>query len=88
MLRDLPKVTVWVLAVVLSSATALGLAKRAEAQSDDQSPRVLFIVESDSRLPLVKALLAGVEAELGPEFTTRSEIYVEYLDMLRFNDPG
>lgn len=31
--------------------------------------------------------MQGVEAELGPEFTTRSEIYVEYLDLLRFTDP-
>jgi signal transduction histidine kinase len=48
---------------------------------------LLFVVESDSRLPLARALLNGIELELGPDFTTRSEIYVHYLDMLRFNDP-
>jgi signal transduction histidine kinase len=63
------------------------LATTAARSQDDPRPRLLFIVESDSRLPFVKSLLAGVEAELGSDFTTRSEIYVEYLDMLRFNDP-
>jgi signal transduction histidine kinase len=65
----------------------LWLTGYASAQSDDPRPRVLFVVESDSRLPLAKAFLAGIEAELGPEFTTNSEIYVEYLDLLRFDGP-
>jgi signal transduction histidine kinase len=74
------------LAIVLAGiAIALSLANVSRA--DDQRPRILIIVESDSRLPLARALLRGVETELGPEFTTRSEIYVEYLDMLRFNRP-
>jgi signal transduction histidine kinase len=67
--------------------TAIWLGGYSLAQSADQRPRVLFVIESDSRLPLAKAFLAGIEEELGPEFTTRSEIYVEYLDLLRFNDP-
>ena len=66
---------------------ALCLADACAAQIDDQRPRLLIIVESDSRLPLVKSLVQGIEDELGREFTTRSEIYVEYLDMLRFDDP-
>lgn len=72
--------------MVLFFAVAFCMAEDAKSQ-DDTRPRLLFVVESDSRLPLVKALLSGVEAELGQDFTTRSEIYVEYLDMLRFNDP-
>ena len=73
--------------LALLFAVAVVFANMARSQ-DDQRPRLLFIVESDSRLPVVKALLAGAEAELGAEFTTRSEIYVEYLDLLRFNDPA
>jgi signal transduction histidine kinase len=87
MLREVPKATVAILGLVLFFLTSLGLAGRAASQSGGERPRVLFVIESDSRLPLAKAFLAGVEEELGPEFTTRSEIYVEYLDLLRFNDP-
>ncbi len=58
----------------------------AESVNDDQT-RLLIVVESDSRLPVAQMLVRGIEAELGPEFTTNSEIYIEYLDMLRFNDP-
>lgn len=87
MQRTMPRALVRALvAAVLLSAAAV-LSGQALAQSENDRPRVLFIVESDSRLPLVKAFLAGVEDELGPEFMTRSEIYVEYLDLLRFNDP-
>lgn len=67
-------------------AVALILANEALSQ-DDLRPRLLFVVESDSRLPFARTILNGVEQELGSEFTTRSEIYVHYLDMLRFNDP-
>lgn len=84
----MPKPTVPTLVSVLLLVAALAFSGRAIAQSDDPRPRLLFVSESDSRLPVVKMLLSGVEAELGPEFTTRSEIYVEYLDMLRFNDPA
>jgi signal transduction histidine kinase len=73
--------------VAFALLLASGIADVARAQDENPRPRLLFVVESDSRLPVVKALLAGIEAELGPEFTTRSEIYVEYLDLLRFNDP-
>jgi signal transduction histidine kinase len=72
--------------VAFALLLALGIASVAQAQDENPRPRLLFIVESDSRLPVVKMLMAGVEEELGPEFTTRSEIYVEYLDLLRFND--
>ena len=65
---------------------AAGMWNEARAQADER-PRMLIVVESDSRLPLVRSMLAGVEEELGREFTTRSEIYVQYLDLLRFNDP-
>ncbi|MCX7288168.1 MAG: ATP-binding protein [Rhodobacterales bacterium] len=69
MARKLPKLPVRSLVSVLILLAALVFAGHAMAQSDDTRPRLLFIVESDSRLPLVKAL------------------HVEYLDMLRFNDP-
>jgi signal transduction histidine kinase len=85
-LRLRPEAAFRQIGFALLFAVSLIFANAARSQ-DDQRHRVLFVVESDSRLPLVKALLAGIEAELGPEFTTRGEIYVEYLDMLRFNDP-
>jgi signal transduction histidine kinase len=86
-LRKVSEVIARTLTCVALIATALGLAKSAVAQTNDQRPRLLIVAESDSRLPLVKRMLQGIEEELGPEFTTRSEIYVEYLDLLRFNDP-
>jgi signal transduction histidine kinase len=67
---------------------AFALSQVVSARAEDQTPRILIIVESDSRLPFVQVLLRGIEAELGPDFTTRAEIYVEYLDMLRFNSPA
>jgi signal transduction histidine kinase len=85
-LRQLLQASIRTLAAVVFFAAAFCMAATAQAQVDEERPRLLFVVESDSRLPLAKAFLAGVEAELGPEFTTRSEIYVEYLDMLRFNN--
>jgi signal transduction histidine kinase len=72
------------LALPLCFAVLLAPARPAMPQTPDQPPRLLFIVESDSRLPLVRSLMAGIEVALGPEFTTHGEIYVEYLDMLRF----
>jgi signal transduction histidine kinase len=87
MLLRLPKAPFQTLVTLLLVVAALGFAGSTLAQTGDDRPRLLFVIESDSRLPLAKAFLAGVEAELGPEFTTRSEIYVEYLDLLRFNDP-
>jgi signal transduction histidine kinase len=87
MLRRVSNAMVRTFGLLIFFVAALGLAGTASSQSDDKRPRLLFVIESDSRLPLAKAFLAGVEAELGPEFTTRSEIYVEYLDLLRFNDP-
>jgi signal transduction histidine kinase len=87
MLRHVPRATVRTLGLLVFFLAALGLAGRATPQTEEQRPRVLFVIESDSRLPLAKAFMAGIEAELGPEFSTQSEIYVEYLDLLRFNDP-
>lgn len=72
---------------LLLVAVLVTFADGTRAQTDDGRPRLLIVVESDSRLPFAKLMLQGIEAELGPEFTTRSEIYVEYLDMLRFNNP-
>jgi signal transduction histidine kinase len=87
MLRHVSKViTTWSVVALLSAVSA-GYPGQAFSQSADAPPRILIVSESDSRLPLVKRMLQGIEAELGPDFTTRSEIYVEYLDMLRFNDP-
>ncbi len=87
MLRRLLKATFRTAVSALLIALAPGFAKGVQAEGADDRPRLLFVVESDSRLPLAKMLLMGVEAELGADFTTRSEIYVEYLDLLRFNDP-
>lgn len=72
---------------VLLLAVSSALSVVGSARADDQRPQLLVVVESDSRLPLAQSMLRGIEAELGPELTTRSEIYVEYLDMLRFNNP-
>lgn len=74
--------------IVFVFISTIGLASASTAQDGKERPQILIVVESDSRLPFVRLLLAGIEEELGPEFTTRSEIYVEYLDMLRFDDPA
>jgi signal transduction histidine kinase len=59
----------------------------APALADEPRTRILTLVESDSRLPLVQSLLRGIEAELGPGVTERGELFVEYLDLLRFSGP-
>jgi hypothetical protein len=87
MLRHPLEATVRTLVSVMLLVAALCIPQAAPAQTSDQPKRLLILVESDSRLPLAQALLRGIEEGLGPEFTTRSEIYVEYLDLLRFNDP-
>lgn len=51
------------------------------------APRVLVLVEADSRLPLSTSLLAGMEEVLSEDFMARGETYVEFLDMLRFSGP-
>lgn len=66
-------------AVLVSSAFPVSAETRA--------PRILVLVESDSRLPLGRRLLAGIEEALGPKVTLEGELYVQHLDMLRFNDP-
>lgn len=53
----------------------------------NERPRVLTLVEADSRLPLGANIIAGMEEVLGIEFMTRGETYVEYLDMFRFDRP-
>lgn len=82
----MPEALLRLLGLWLLVAVGVTVPHDAPAQ-DNNRPRLLVVVESDSRLPLAQALLRGIEAELGSEFTTRSEIYVQYLDMLRFNDP-
>ncbi|WP_431299248.1 ATP-binding protein [Tabrizicola sp. BL-A-41-H6] len=59
----------------------------AVARAEDIRPRVLTIVESDSRLPLVRSMLNSIEAGLGPEVTEQGEVYVEYLNLLNFDRP-
>jgi signal transduction histidine kinase len=86
-LRHLLEAMVRTLVSAMLFVAALSIAGSTQAQTDAQRSRLLILVESDSRLPLAQALLHGIEAELGQDFTTRSEIYVEYLDLLRFNDP-
>ena len=81
------KASVLVGTFVLLVAILLGVANNALAQDAVERPRVLVIVESDSRLPVARLLLSGIEAGLGPQFTAKSEIFIEYLDMLRFNNP-
>jgi len=56
------------------------------ARAEGDAPQILTIVESDSRLPLQRQVIAGMEEELGPEITSRGDLYVEYLDLLRFDD--
>lgn len=75
----------WRLAVGLVLAQFLGLVHGALADAD--RPRILTIVESDSRLPLVRRMLDGLEAGLGPEVTRAGELFVVHLDLLRFSDP-
>jgi signal transduction histidine kinase len=54
------------------------------AAQDADRPRVLVIVESDSRLPHVQVMLDAMEDALGPEVTEDGEYFIEYLDLLRF----
>lgn len=56
------------------------------AAADETGPRILTISESDSRLPLPRRMIAGMEAALGSEVTSGGDLYIEYLDLLRFND--
>lgn len=57
------------------------------ALSDATRPRILTIVESDSRLPLVQSLLRAIETGLGPAVTEEGEYFIEYLDLLQFGRP-
>jgi signal transduction histidine kinase len=66
-------------ALMLPAAAALGEIDR---------PRILVIVESDSRLPLVQILLRAIEAGLGPEVTEQGEVFIEYLNLLQFSRPA
>jgi len=66
------------LAILLSSSAAL---------ADEDRPRILVIVESDSRLPFVQILLRAIEDGLGPEVTENGELFIEYLDLLQFGSP-
>lgn len=50
-------------------------------------PRVLVLIEADSRLPLSANVLAGMEEVLSEDFMTRGDTYVEFLDMFRFTSP-
>jgi signal transduction histidine kinase len=55
---------------------------------DTPRPRVLVIVESDSRLPHVQSILGAMETALGPPVIEEGEYFVEYLDLLRFGGPA
>ena len=73
--------------IALSMALALVL-PMASARAEADRPRVLILVESDGRLPFVQSLLRAIEAGLGPEVTEQGEVFVEYLDLLKFGRPA
>ena len=56
------------------------------ASAEGTRPRVLTIVESDSRLPFTRSLLGAIEAGLGPQVTEQGEFFIEYLDLLKFGN--
>jgi signal transduction histidine kinase len=58
------------------------------ARAEPDRPRVLALVESDSRLPFSQDLLRAIEAGLDPEVTEQGEFFVEYLDLLQFGRPA
>ena len=76
-----------IIARKLVAAFALLLLVIGPALADEERPRILVIVESDSRLPFVQGLLRAIETSLGPEVTDRGELFIEYLDLLQFGSP-
>ena len=70
---------------ILTAIIALLMAIPASA--DEARPRILVIVESDSRLPFVQNLLHAIEDGLGTEVTDEGELFIEYLDLLQFGAP-
>ena len=54
------------------------------ALAETDRPRVLVILESDSRLPYTQSLLRAIETGLGPEVTEQGEVFIEHLDLLKF----
>lgn len=71
---------------VMACALALFVFSTA-ARAQETRPRILAIVESDSRLPFTQSLMRAIEAGLGPEVTQQGEFFVEYLDLLQFGRP-
>ena len=69
------------------AALLLLLACALPAPAEPTRPRILTIVESDSRLPLVQSLLSAIETGLGPAVTEEGEYFIEYLDLLQFGRP-
>jgi signal transduction histidine kinase len=68
----------------LVTAIVLALLMGVPLSAQNIRPRILVIVESDSRLPHVQDMLRGMESALGPMATRDGEYFIEYLDMLRF----
>jgi len=73
--------------LLLLSLALVSLLAAAPGHAQDTRPRILTIIESDSRLPLVQSILGGLEAGLGPELTMQGEFLVEYLNLLQFGRP-
>ena len=73
--------------VVMTSALALWLPLDT-AWAETSRPRILVLVESDSRLPFTQSLLRAIEAGLGAEVTEQGELFIEYLDLLQFGRPA
>jgi signal transduction histidine kinase len=72
---------------VVASALALLLCWSA-TRAEETRPRILAIVESDSRLPFTQSLLRAIEAGLGAEVTEQGEVFIEHLDLLQFGRPA
>lgn len=81
--RVLPVLSGWGRLAARGVALAALLAGATQAQE-----RILTIVESDSRLPLAREVLNGMEEVFGTTFMAGADFYVEYLDMFRFSSPA
>ncbi len=71
---------------MFAAALAIMMQSAEPAIADASAPQILTIVESDSRLPLQRRLIAGMEQALGPDVTSKGDLYIEHLDLLRFDD--
>lgn len=82
------QISAWARPPVILCAAFLIFFSVVTAFAEQRRPRILIIVESDSRLPLTQSLLRAIEAGLGPEVTEQGEVFVEYLDLLQFGRPA